>query len=102
MTSTPSSSAGSAGSSDVAGDRLRQLRYRSRRGLLELELLLLPFAAERLDALAPEALDAYERLLGCEDLDIYDWLQARSTPPDASLEAIVADVARFNATTPRG
>jgi len=69
--------------------RLEQLRWRSRRGLLELELLLLPFAAERLGSLDPTALDAYERLLGCEDMDVYDWLQGRANPADQSLDAIV-------------
>ena len=55
---------------------LQQLRWRSRRGLLELELLLLPFAQQRLTELAsPSSSTIMSRLLGCEDLDIYDWLQ---------------------------
>ena len=74
---------------DSKTDYLQQLRWRSRRGLLELELLLLPFAQQRLAELSPEQLDSYEQLLECEDLDIYDWLQQRSQPTDASLQMIV-------------
>ena len=77
---------------------LQQLRWRSRRGLLELELLLLPFASDRLDQLSVDELQAYERLLGCEDLDIYDWLQQRSDPADASLNEIIAAVREYQAS----
>ena len=76
---------------------LRQLRWRSRRGLLELELLLLPFAADCLDGLSAQQLQDYERLLGCEDLDIYDWLQGRSEAPDPSLRDIVRRVSEHQA-----
>jgi antitoxin CptB len=79
-------------------DYLQQLRWRSRRGLLELELLLLPFAGERLTEISTELLGDYERLLECEDLDIYDWLQSRSQPEDGSLEGIVSEVSAFQAS----
>jgi antitoxin CptB len=71
---------------------LQQLRWRSRRGLLELELLLLPFATHRLELLDPHSLRDYERLLACEDLDIFDWLQQRATPEDNSLVKIAAEI----------
>jgi antitoxin CptB len=77
---------------------VQQLRWRSRRGLLELELLLLPFASDRLDQLSVDKLQAYERLLECEDLDIYDWLQQRSIPADASLIEIIAAVRDYQAS----
>jgi len=76
-------------SSDAQADFIQQLRWRSRRGLLELELLLLPFARDRLDALSAAELQSYEQLLACEDLDIYDWLQQRSQPAETSLQQIL-------------
>ena len=66
--------------------------------LLELELLLLPFARERLTEISSELLRDYERLLECEDLDIYDWLQARSQPGDRSLQRVVSEVREFQAS----
>jgi len=62
--------------------RLERLRWRSRRGLLELELLLRPFIAERLPELERELLDQFERLLDCEDVDIHEWLLARNPAPE--------------------
>lgn len=81
---------------DARSDHLQQLRWRSRRGLLELELLLLPFARECLDTLDADELHSYEQLLACEDLDIYDWLQQRSAPTDPSLQPIVDQVRVHN------
>jgi antitoxin CptB len=58
--------------------RIRQLCWRSKRGLLELELLLLPFADACLGELSRDELAQYGRLLECEDLDLYDWLRGRN------------------------
>lgn len=80
---------------------IQQLRWRSRRGLLELELLLLPFATDRLDSLDEVTLGEYERLLVCEDLDIYDWLQQRSAPDDDSLRKIVTAIRDYQQSLKR-
>lgn len=63
-------------------------RWRSRRGALELELLLLPFVQTQLAQLDEQTLHDYSKLLDCEDWDIFDWLQQRSPPPP-DLAAIV-------------
>ena len=60
--------------------QLERLRWRSRRGLLELELLLLPFVEARLGSLSEELLADFDALLGCEDMDLIEWLLARSEP----------------------
>jgi antitoxin CptB len=77
-----------------------RLFWRSRRGLLELELLLVPFMQERYADLPPEAQRSFARLLECEDVDIYDWLQGRSQPPDQPLVSIVDLIEAHN--TSRG
>ncbi|MCZ6709503.1 MAG: succinate dehydrogenase assembly factor 2 [Gammaproteobacteria bacterium] len=81
-----------------------RLYWRSRRGLLELELLLAPFLRECYADLAPEARRSFARLLEFEDVDIYDWLQGRSQPPDEPLVSIVALIGAHNASrgTPAG
>jgi antitoxin CptB len=68
--------------------RRRRLRFRSRRGLLELELLLQAFVAARLDDLPAAQLAELEALFEEDDADVHDWLLARSAPPPA-LRAIV-------------
>ena len=77
-----------------ARGRLERARWRSRRGLLELELLLKPFAAERLEAVGEERLMDYERLLEHDDMDVHEWLMQRVEPPEA-LRPIVADIRLF-------
>jgi antitoxin CptB len=76
--------------------KARRLYWRSRRGLLELELLLVPFVRERYGNLSEEAQRSYEMLVEHEDLDIYDWLQGRAQPGDESLAAIVALIRDHN------
>ena len=70
--------------------------WRSRRGLLELDLLLPPFVNSRFDALSSAQVSALHRLLACEDHDIWDWYQRRSTPDDVALAEIVDLVRAFN------
>ncbi len=70
--------------------------WRSRRGLLELDLLLPPFVKARFDSLSGAQVSALQRLLDCEDQDIWDWFQRRATPGDAELVAIVDLVRAFN------
>ena len=74
------------------------LRWRSRRGMLELELLLLPFINSRLDSLSDAEKQAYAELLECDDWDIFDWIQGRSEPVEPELVQIVATIRRANHT----
>ena len=72
------------------------LYWRSRRGLAEVELKLLPFF-ERCFAALPEAdRQAYARLLEAEDWQLHDWLQGRSEPSEPQLVRIVGLIRRFD------
>lgn len=65
------------------GQELRRVRWRSRRGMLELDLFLIPFAESRYAHLASADRAAYRHLLDREDWEILDWLRQDSTPtPD--------------------
>ncbi len=70
--------------------------WRSRRGLLELDLLLPPFVKARFDSLSSAQVSALQRLLDCEDQDVWDWYQRRSAPGDVGLAEIVELVRAFN------
>ena len=65
------------------------LLWRSRRGMLEVELKLLPFARADLRRLAPADQEAYARLLEEDDWRLHDWLQGRSVPADPALARIL-------------
>lgn len=69
--------------------------WRSRRGMLELDLLLVAFARRGYSALTAADQDAYQRLLDCDDWLVWDWLQ-RESPPPQPLARIVELVVAFN------
>ena len=85
--------------------RLKRMGIRSwRRGTKEMDLILGPYADERMGQLDDAALDTHERLLEENDHDLYAWITARtrgegSGPP--GLDAALADVARFAAAQGR-
>ena len=70
------------------GQELRRVGWRSRRGMLELDLYLVPFAENRYGDLTPTDQAAYRELLGREDWEILDWLR-RDPPPVPDLARIV-------------
>jgi len=70
--------------------------WRSRRGLLELDLLLPPFVTACYDALTPAQKRAYGALLDCDDHDVWDWLQRRGAPADVELAALIDVIRAFN------
>ena len=80
----------SVGVSDAA------LRWRSRRGLLELELMLKPFVERRLGSLDRDHRDRYAALLEHDDCDLYDWLQGRAEPPDPAIAALLEIIRAAN------
>ena len=69
--------------------------WRSRRGLLELDLLLPPFVRANFDVLTSSERQALCELLEHDDHDIWDWLRGASDPA-ASLTDIVARIRAFN------
>jgi antitoxin CptB len=75
-------------------ERLNRARWRSRRGLLELELLLKPFVDGGFMALSEPLKQDYERLLDHDDMDAHEWLLARAEPP-AELADLIAEMRRF-------
>jgi antitoxin CptB len=68
---------------------LNRLFWHSRRGMLELDLLLVPFVREAYAGLAEEDQARYRKLLECEDQDMFGWFMQREEPADADLRKIV-------------
>ena len=58
----------------------KRLYWRSRRGMLELELQLVPFVTRHYPDLSHELKVAYAALLEQEDWQIFDWLRGREQP----------------------
>jgi len=62
-----------------ASDRNRVI-WHSRRGMLELDLLLVPFATSCFDSLSTEQKLRFEEFLAFEDQDLFGWLMRRNSP----------------------
>ena len=71
---------------------IKRLYWHSRRGMLELDLLLVPFAEHRLAGLSVEELQMYRELLQEEDQDLFMWLTRRVDAPTERLQRIVDKV----------
>jgi antitoxin CptB len=67
----------------------KRVQWHSRRGMLELDLVLLPFVEEVFPGLDRENQDRYIRMLECEDQDLFSWVMTRTVPDEEDLAIIV-------------
>ena len=68
---------------------LNRLYWHSRRGMLELDVLLVPFVREVYPHLSQADRDCYRNLLECEDQDMFGWFMERSESEDPELLRMV-------------
>lgn len=66
-----------------------RIRWRCRRGLLELDLVLREFLRVDFERLGPDEKADFARLLDAADNDLWDWVSARSDPDDRGLDDLV-------------
>lgn len=73
-------------------EELRRLRWRCRRGLLELDVILLRFIDQHYRGLAASEKSAFQRLLSLPDATLLDYLDGRDLPADEELKHIVRQI----------
>ncbi|MCG8293934.1 succinate dehydrogenase assembly factor 2 [Pseudomonas entomophila] len=73
----------------VEQTELNRLFWHSRRGMLELDVLLVPFTQEVYSSLSEDDRALYRRLLTCEDQDMFGWFMERSESEDPELQRMV-------------
>ena len=73
-----------------------EIFWHSRRGMLELDLLLVPFAREVFESLSHSDQMLYSELLEEEDQDLFTWLMKRSVPKDLRFEPIIRQILAHN------
>ena len=72
-----------------------RLRWRCRRGMKELDALLVAHLDRMLGGPTCDApWQAFETLLDCEDDQLWDWLSGRIQPPDAATDELVQHIRR--------
>lgn len=72
-----------------AKHNFQRVRWHSRRGMLELDLILVPFAEQYFESLDDVDQDRYVKLLEAEDQDLLAWMLEHTTPQDPDILAIV-------------
>lgn len=70
-------------------EELRRLVWHSRRGMLELDVILLPFTENHYSDLNTEDQLVYRRLIDCEDQDLFNWFMEKSKCPDSEIQRMV-------------
>ena len=84
----------------IPKDEINRMRWASRRGMLELDLVLEPFVVSRYASLDERDRLRFQQLMSCEDQDLFAWFMQRERPEDEELRAIVSKVLEFTLTTP--
>lgn len=73
-----------------------EIFWHSRRGMLELDLLLVPFAQEQFEHLDYADQVLYAQLLENEDQDLWFWLLGQGDPSNTALIPIIRKILAFN------
>ena len=79
----------------IAEEEINRMRWASRRGMLELDLVLEPFVTARYAALNEVDRHRFQQLMICEDQDLFAWFLRRERPEDEELAAIVEKILEF-------
>lgn len=78
-----------------------RLFWGSRRGMLELDLILQPFLENIYPTLEQADKERYWKLLEAEDQEMFRWFMHRENPENTELQRIV-DIVRDNTGMPKG
>jgi antitoxin CptB len=77
-------------------EELNRAKWASRRGLLELDLLLSPFVETQFAELDPRLRDLYRDLMFEGDQDLLEWIMGRAPLNELRLRPIVEAIRVFH------
>ena len=66
--------------------------WHSRRGMLELDIVLERFVKQRYPQLSEQDQQVYRRLLDCEDQQLFDWFLKKKPVDDKELAVMVGQI----------
>jgi len=78
--------------SQTATTEINRLRWQCRRGMRELDILLLQFLDDGYADLDIPASQAFNRLLDCPDALLLEWLLGRQLPSDKEVADVVQHI----------
>ena len=69
-----------------------RLKWQCRRGIKEVEVILLPYFQRHYQALSSDKKAVFERLLHCHDVDLFEWFTVRSTSDDKEIRGLIDEI----------
>lgn len=72
--------------------RLGRLKWACRRGMLELDVLFMPFVESGFEQLDEKHQLIFERLLTCDDPDLYAWFMGHLKCDDEEFKAMIGHI----------
>ncbi len=79
----------------IEQDRSR-VKWACRRGMLELDVIIMPFFEVCFDALIPSEKADFVSLLECDDPDLFMWLMGKGQSEDLALAAMITKIIEHN------
>ncbi|TXS95504.1 succinate dehydrogenase assembly factor 2 [Parahaliea maris] len=76
----------------IQDEELKRMRWASRRGMLELDLVLEPFVSACYSGLDERDRQRFQQLMECEDQELFAWFLRREQPQNEDHAAIVAKI----------
>lgn len=69
-----------------------RIEWDCRRGMLELDKVIMPFFKQHFDSLTDEKKEIFLRLLAASDLQLFSWFFNRVPAPDHELQQMVLEI----------
>ncbi|MBV1874058.1 MAG: succinate dehydrogenase assembly factor 2 [Gammaproteobacteria bacterium] len=73
----------------VNESEMGRLRWQCRRGMKEVEIVLLPYLEGRYASAGGREQGLFRQLLACHDVDMFEWFTCRDKPAENDLIEIV-------------
>lgn len=81
-----------ANENGVSEAELGRIRWQCRRGIKEVEVVLIPYFERFFLSSSPEKQQMFLSLLSCTDVEMFEWFTYRSKPEDEGMKVFVAEV----------
>lgn len=76
----------------ASNKQIERLRWQCRRGMLELDLLLLPYLEKKYNMSNETDQRLFEELLTHADQDLYAWLVGKDSPSDDRFKELIQKI----------
>ncbi|OAN12574.1 hypothetical protein A3K86_17535 [Photobacterium jeanii] len=80
----------------ISADDRARVKWACRRGMLELDVIIMPFFEERFDELSDQEQQDFIALLKCDDPDLFTWVMKHGRSENPALAAMVDKIIAHN------